>query len=218
MYRNNLKIMNTEATTKERNIHISGYGGDHISLDGLTPEEVEILQGCVIGGTCWVRVFNGKLEKIMAYESFPDPVADSEMQPFWQRPSQEILRKVNEQPELFTFDEVSGYCSPAIYISHLCAGINECTKERYELEANKLKSWGFEIMRSPRGADGKYWEVWYLPGFWCAKGRLLEIANQYKTKDSKEQIAGVHHFLMRSVSYGTLSMSVQKSCISYSDA
>jgi hypothetical protein len=31
---------------------------------------------------------------------------------------------------------------------------------------------GFQQMRSPRGEDGKYWEVWYLPGAWAAEGQL----------------------------------------------
>lgn len=35
-----------------------------------------------------------------------------------------------------------------------------------------IRDVGFEQMRSPRGEDGKYWEVWYLAGAWAAQGRL----------------------------------------------
>lgn len=35
-----------------------------------------------------------------------------------------------------------------------------------------LLAWGFEIMRSPRGTDGRYWEVFYLPGVWKLQGDM----------------------------------------------
>lgn len=54
--------------------------------------------------------------------------------------------------------------SPSCYVQHIGA----YQKERdYAKLYQRMRSVGFNLLRSPRGPDGKMWEVWYLPGLWA---------------------------------------------------
>ncbi len=37
---------------------------------------------------------------------------------------------------------------------------------------HRIVSVGFVLLRSPRGAEDRYWEMWYLPGMWALEGEL----------------------------------------------
>lgn len=54
------------------------------------------------------------------------------------------------------------------YVQHIGAdsphGYEKCFKWMAEA--------GFTLLRSPRGADGKHWEVWYCPGSWALNDGL----------------------------------------------
>jgi hypothetical protein len=99
--------------------------------------------------------------------------------------------------------------SPSFMISHLCG--HYYTKEGYKREADKLESYGFSCMRSRRGENGRFWENWYLPGVWCAKGDLAEKLKPIK--DSNEKTQEAIRFLMRNVSFGSMDMTQQRAAM-----
>ena len=99
--------------------------------------------------------------------------------------------------------------SPSITIQGLC-GYNY-TEENYKWNAEKLESYGFQCLRSRRGTDAKFWELWFLPGLWCSKGDLE--ANVKRGKDDKEELKIALEFLRHKVSFGTLDVSNQRMCM-----
>lgn len=60
-----------------------------------------------------------------------------------------------------------GYCI-SIYV-HGLAGYGS-DKAELERRVALMTEAGFSPMRSPRGEDGRYWEVWFLGGAYAAKG------------------------------------------------
>jgi len=77
-------------------------------------------------------------------------------------------------PKYLKPDEVGGQSwaesTTSIYVHGLGGyGVHETEMKR---RVDAMNAAGFECMRSPRGQDGKYWEVWYLPGPWSAKGPI----------------------------------------------
>lgn len=102
------------------------------------------------------------------------------------------------------------------------------TPENYVRESEKLTSYGFIQLRSKREEDGGYWEIWYLPGVWCAKGDLKKIVDDITTKaktwedphgrrKDKECFKAVLEFLRRNASFGTLDVSIQRLCQVWED-
>lgn len=85
----------------------------------------------------------------------------------------------------------------SIFVEHLC-GYNY-TPERATAEMEKLTAWGFECLRSPRGKEGRYWELWYLPGLWAAKGTMAGI----------KTIEEATRFLCRHCSFGSMQVTRQ---------
>lgn len=196
-------------------IRISSYGGskNSITFEGLTNDEFEILKGALTNGNFWISGRNGRLVTLPTSAGFPDPVMDLEMQPFWRKPTQEEIEKLSQQILFNDEEQLNGNSSPSIFISSLCG--YDYTPENYEHEATQLVSYGFQVMRSQRGLDGKYWEVWYLPGAWAAKGGLKNHLDTEKHK-SKDKLGGDEEtktaidFLKRNCKFGSLDVSVQR--------
>ncbi len=95
------------------------------------------------------------------------------MLPFWRKlPDDEKARKSVIKGIDFDAEAMKNVFSASIIIQHLC-GYNY-SPENYKSQANRLESYGFTIMRSKREADGKFWEIWFLAGLWCAEGELKE--------------------------------------------
>jgi|GEM_PF-904485 len=177
-------------------------------LTGLNREECERLEA-VTHGQCWVKVGeDGRLEFRDARKPLPEPVEDKEMLGFW---SHTDPRRRKVQLQLLD-PERDPYC-PHIVIQSLCG--YHYTPENYEKEAGKLQSYGFECLRSRRGADGRFWEVWYLPGFWAARGEFKEVIDAVKSPPSKDgpRLDAAVSFLCRHVSFGTLDASVQRAAM-----
>lgn len=77
-----------------------------------------------------------------------------------------------------------------IYVHHITCYSGESV---YEERAEKLTEAGFVRLRSEKGDDDKYWEVWYLPYLSHAKGPC---------KDMKEQ--EIVRWLMHNVGPGNI--------------
>jgi hypothetical protein len=180
---------------------ITAYGGSEIRISGILNEDQERVMACLNAGVYWIRVKDGKLEIVESWEKLPDPIADEEMLPFWRKPT----KAESAQPELFEMEIPSEHDSPSISIQHLC-GYNY-SSEGYRMQAEKLESYGFNCMRSRRGPDAKYWETWFLPGLWAAKGGLKERIGKHKGKNA---LKAATSFLACNVRFGSLDVSVQR--------
>ncbi len=197
-----------DAVTESR-VLVSSYGGGSFSLQNLRPEEVDLLQASLQAGSQWVRVGpNGRLEHSPFSETPPSPIPDVDMEPFW---SASHSDEPPIQYELFSHTEMNGYsmhsCA-SITIQHLCG--YGYTPEAYAHYASELESFGFECLRSRRGTTGQYWELWFLPGVWRAKGRLRDAIVDSKYKNDKLKTRVTVEFLRRNVQFGTLDVSVQR--------
>lgn len=190
-------------------VRVSGYGGGQFSLTDLAPDESDILQGAFRAGTCWVRRnAEGRIEHAPYLESLPTSVCDIDMQPFW---NPAVPEETPVQYELFRHIEDGQYqqhADASITIQHLCG--YGYTPENYAYNAELLESYGFACLRSRRGNDGQFWEVWYLPGVWSARGRLKEAVFDSGQKDPKQKTAAAMEYIRRTVSFGTLDLSVQR--------
>lgn len=154
-------------------------GGCSITIEGLTKEQQKDLEAMMIGYK-WVKVKNGELEAVSAFEETPTPEEDPVITPHW--PNDKVVQK-NIQKEIICSRSWPPF-SPSFYISHLC-GYNY-TPEDYKKQVKVLESFGFKCMRSRRGRNGRYWEIWYLPGLICAKGKLKEEVRRLENKKDKE--------------------------------
>lgn len=201
---------------KQKPLAIRSYGAGKICIEDLTPEEVEILYGSFRAGFHWVRRNDqGRIEHVPSYEQLPPPKVDVEMGPFWGHAG---VEGKTTQLELFhgiKNGESFKHSFPSITIQNLC-GYNY-SPENYKQQADLLKSCGFDCLRSARGLDGKFWEIWFLPSAWSAQGPLKEAIKEIETTEEKERISNrktkteiAIEFLRRHASFGTLDVSVQR--------
>lgn len=195
--------MNNKATTEE-NIRVTQRGGNNhsITIEGFSSENLERMTAAMSTGAYFVKVEQGKLTAIPAWEELPKPAEDSTMLPFWRKYTG------GSQPQLFDEYQHSneqGF-SPSISIQHLC-GLYY-TEEGYKREAEKLESYGFQCLRSRRAVDASFWEIWFLPGLWCAKGEFE--AHVKRGKNNDEELLIALEFLRYKCSFGTLDVSYQR--------
>ena len=194
--------MNT--TKEDEKIRVISRGGPegNISLTGFSQESLDKMVAACTSGVYFIQVKDGKLVAIPTLEDLPKPAEDKKMLPFWRKPAEIIYPEVYDE---FEHSKEKGF-SPSITIQHLC-GYNY-TKEGYTAEAKKLESYGFECLRSRRGPDAKYWEIWLLPGLWGAKGEFKKNVECGKSDEDKLKIA--LEFLRHKTSFGTLDVSSQR--------
>jgi hypothetical protein len=198
-------------------IRTSGFSrrGDdcRVEISGLTQLEAETLES-MIRGLCWVSVTDGRLVSVSRHEPLPDPIEDSDMAPFWSgvpmSTQRELIQREHEPYEAHSLD----------YVHYTIGSLGAATGE-YQANALKLTAFGFHQMRSKRGDDGRYWEFWYLPGVWAAKGELKDLVDKVKAakvswSDPNGEAAykkcheSVLEFLRTSIDFGSLEVSIQR--------
>jgi hypothetical protein len=185
-----------------------------ITVSNLSKEETERFVG-LIHGQNWASVKDGRLVFQGIFSPLPDPVLDEEMLPFW---FPQGSGAYTAQKEVFDKERMAFPSGAHIAIQSLCA--YDYTPKNYKKEAGKLESYGFSQMRSKRGKDGHFWEIWFLPGTWAAKGDLAEAI---QLADLKARGKGLEHtkkekacldaaidFLRRNVKFGSLEVAVQR--------
>ena len=186
----------------------------NITFAGIPYELREKVEG-VVTGHQWMTTRNGELVFSPTREPLPGPVEDESMLPFWRRYDERQL--VMKE---FVFDSKTHFALPSFMIKHLCG--YDYTPENYRDNAALLTSYRFVCMRSPRGDDGRYDEIWYLPGAVLAKGGLaLAIAGlrqkrgwQATSADTlKEETDVVTKFLCEHISFGTLDVVIQRAAM-----
>lgn len=165
-------------------------------------------------GVCRVECVEGRLVRRSLHESLPDPTEDPIVGPHW---------KEAGEPKFSTLTrmEVDRWMDPSIVIQNLCGYY--WSEENYAKQAKTLERFGFTCLRSRRGADGNYWEIWYLPGFWAAEGELRDVIERSKyehTNDlpelyrrKEEQMTKVSKFLCRSVTFGAMDFNYQRAAM-----
>jgi len=171
----------------------------------LTKQEKERLEG-TLHGQWWVTANgDGRLHFSPTREPIPPPTADESMMPFW---SPCDTRKTRLQMELLDPRQTWPPFSPSIMIQSLCG--YGYTSEGYRYQAERLESWGFFCLRSRRDDDGKFWEIWFLPGLWFAKGELREICPDTNATGALDKAVS---FLCRNASFGSLDVVVQRAAM-----
>lgn len=192
-----------------------------VTFKELTTEERERLIG-VARGTWWVKATNGVLEFAPATQTPPDPVEDPLLSLWWPRKPPKVK---NVQVRMRWAAREPGQ-DAHFSIQSLCGYYY--TEEKYKIEAEKLTGFGFECLRSRRGSDGGYWEIWYLPGLWSASGelkdevdRILAEGKKWSGKHishgDKRVVNAVVNFLCKNVSFGTLDVGVQRAAMVVDD-
>ena len=136
------------------------------------------------------------------------------MVPFWSPPPAE--KDWFYQKTTFDFERVGAGSSPSISISSLCRYLY--STENYRRQAKILEGYGFLQLRSKRGREGMYWEIWYLPGLWSAFGDLKNFIDDIKSKKKNTEIfEAALAFIVERVQFGTMDSSVQRYCMAIPD-
>lgn len=184
-------------------IKVSMTASDRIEIGNLSREEVENLEGMANGHNWCIVTPGGRLRTQLRWEPLPAPAQDEMMMPFWQ--------PMQPGPAQMEFREVPVPLGSqaGIIIESVCG--YHYTPENYRAETAKLEEFGFECLRSRRGPEGRYWEMWYLSGSWSAKGRLKGAL--VGIKDPKEQIDEMIQFLCRNVQFGSLNVTWQRAAM-----
>lgn len=212
--------MSVKMPGKIPGVRIGSSGGDRgeVNFYGFSREEISSVDG-VANGYNWMTIQDGVPKFVSVYESLPEPAVDDEMLPFWRKLSEE-----HESTQLELFDlgtEKLQNSSPSFIVQHLCG--YRYTSDNYRYNAELLESYGFECLRSRRRANGRFWEVWLLPGTWAAKGELQEVlslvtdpGSDYQ-KAEKKKVEKTIDFLCRKVDFGTLDVCVQRAAMTVDD-
>ena len=196
-------------TKEKKEIRLSSWGGGQnqksLTIANLSDEEHEKVFGCIQGGMWWIRVENGELKFVPNYKPLPSPIEDSTMFPFWRKATQEEMKRSYSMFETQPIEEL--HSSIASITIHSWCGYYY-TPERYKIEAENLISYGFECLRSRRGEDSTYWEIWLLPSLIFAKGNLQMCIQA--GEDDKKKLALALEFLRKNSTFGSLDVSVQR--------
>lgn len=186
------------------------FAGDgKITIGGLTQDNIEKIMAAINSDAYYIRISEKKIEAVPRYQPLPSPMEDSTMLPFWRMATKEEVG----QFEIFGDDACNNevYYSPVIIIQGLCGYYY--TPEKYKYYAEKLVSYGFDCLRSRRGEDGKFWELWYMPLF-LARGELgtkLSLVNESETEERKNaKLKMTVEFIREEIQFGSLDVTVQK--------
>ena len=198
---------------KAPEVRVTSRGGKgderSVTLSGLSEDEEDLLVG-MSRGFYWTRVVEGRVVASEAHKRPPQPPEDERISPLWQ-PAGAKTHCV--QRELLNRADAGGMFGAHFIIQSLCG--YDYTPSNYAEQAAKLESYGFECLRSRRGRDGGYWEIWFLPGLWAAKGDLAEFVAD--VKDDPAKVKKAVSFLCRHASFGTLDVSVQRAAMVMDD-
>ncbi len=184
-------------------IRVSMTGPGRIEISNLSQDDVQNLEGMALGHNWCITTPDGRLQTQSRWEPLPDPAQDETMMPFWQPALPNTV-----QLELKEVAMPPG-SSVGIIIQHLCA--YDYSPENYRHQAEILESFGFECLRSRRGPDGRYWEMWHLPGMWSARGRLKGTLHGI-TEPAKQADEAIR-FLCKNVVFGSLDISWQRAAM-----
>jgi hypothetical protein len=125
-----------------------------------------------------------------------DRIVAGAAEPFYRIPDGKTQIKYKQQ------DIDKDVYSPSCYVQHIGAGHGKYYN--YAKLYERMKSVGFDILRSPRGKDDKIWEIWYLPGTWALEGEL--------NKNDKKQLI---QWLIDNISPGTITFNGEQYALTF---
>lgn len=200
--------------------------GCHIQIENLKHGELQDIEAMLMGRV-WVSVAtSGRLIVRDRFTKPPTPIEDPMEACGWQlmgakgqttfAPSGMDIITTHHLTN-YHKEPIKGHCGAQITIQHLC-GYNYETEADYIRNAERLVSYGFVCCRSPRGRDGRRWEVWLLPGLWMAKGGLKDALDKEKKRKGQFDVSeeAIHYavgYLCHTVEFGTLDVSVQRAAM-----
>jgi hypothetical protein len=218
-----------EKENPHKKIHYASKGGSNgdYHLTGLSPGELTAFDAALIGSS-WVRVKDGRMQFAHAFEDPPAPEKDPDIGPYWPHTGwgkDGIKRRIGHKVRLFRIDD-PGFSEAGLHICHIGAGNRD--EGAYDANADRLEKWGFECLRSRRGKDGKFWEVWYLPSLFFAEAELAEAIAKVEKKGgepgyphdkgfNKRRLDAAVQFLCRHANFGTLDAFIQRAALSFDD-
>ena len=152
-------------------------GSSHSNLTGMDEIHVEMPEAAVpffeamLNGVRWARVVKGKLVTAPVHKEPPTPVADPPIDACWPQPGREkpVQLRLNLDFDHRDPKEWGADKHKSIYVQHL-SGYGD----KYDQKVKVFEEAGFCCLRSRRGDDGQYWEIWYLSGAWAAKGPIKD--------------------------------------------
>lgn len=206
-----MNAVDSKCTTRETASSTERGNRASITISG-TKENIDAIRASLLGAA-FVRVNDqGDVERHDRYQPLPDPIQDPATPVKWQL---DWLKTSN--PNRF---DVAGvlppdeWHSPGIIVSHLCG--YGWSKSAYDYEVRKLQSWGFELMRSRRGDNGRFWELWWLPYLLAAQGDLKAFIDGLE-KDVRgnwaHETRAIVGWLCRHASFGCLDVTVQRAAM-----
>jgi hypothetical protein len=194
-------------------------GDGKIEFQGLNSEELDTLENAMQRGQYWVRVINGRLVKASVHSPLPELTPDGLMTPHFA--GERSLDHAGD-PDMSRIRNVVDYDTGSLYsasliIQHITAAINRPRSDRdYAEAAARLESYGFECMRSRRGRNGQFWELWFIPGLWCAQGDLKRAVEPCKESGHATMLKAATRFLCGCpVPFATLDICCQKAAITF---
>lgn len=196
-----------------REVSSSSRGQTHtIEIEG-TADEIDLIRG-MLNGQHWLlgesgdgdqrymHVHQARIAPPLPEEDPPIPTLFTLLDPKDPR----IVDDIPQQP--------MGLSLPAILIQHLC-GYSR-SPENYTYQAITLRQAGFECLRSRRGLDGRFWEVWMLPYLESAQGELRDVLQDLpRAAPTEDKVRRAVSWLCANVSFGTLDVTVQRAAAVY---
>jgi hypothetical protein len=184
-------------------VRVGSHGRENITIEGLSKDDFEKVMGSIECGAHWIRVKDRRLEAIAFHAELPKPADDVELRPFWPDPK---VSKQGRQLKLFDDGEKHDYSYASITLDAFCP-FNRDT-DFYARAAEQAESYGFVCLRSRRGKDGRFWEIWYLPSLSSAQGNLADhIA---KVKNPKQKMEKALFYIMDMLPVGAVTASGQR--------
>lgn len=165
-------------------------GTGSITFEGNL-EEIENIENALTTGTYWIRKDDeDNIIFVSAYKP-PAKLEDHDINPYFKKGTIRRLTK-----GLLKKDDTSSDQSCSFFVQHL-GGYGDY----YSKNISQMENAGFECLRSRRGKDGKYWEIWYLPGLWAGKGPLEKVKTKREVIKFLSQL-GVGQFEVATEHWG----------------
>lgn len=178
-------------------MHWKTMSKEEITLKG-TADEVKAIER-MLKSAVWVRNCEGTLQVHDAFEAPTPPVGDPATSDQW--PTDERIAKLGCVRRRKSGMDRWSINYRAIYVHHICGYDGEKT---YADRADALERVGFSCMRSRRGSNGGFWEVWYLPGASFAEGPL-------RGASSERILEWVH----KNIQPGVVEFAGERWCLTY---
>lgn len=175
-----------------------------IGSDDGSNDVVHAVQGA-INGSKWIRFVDDQLEVCDAFipPEEPDPMIPPKR---YHAKGNFIRFDIDEDRFQASKD---GHHFPSFFLTGVGAGAKDLDEARGQVQCA-----GFEYMRSRRGEDNKFWEVWYLPGLYQADNKFKEALDEVPQSAKLETAIT---WIINNLRFGSLEVTVQRAALCCDD-